>query len=175
MRALTAAPLALGLEPREYENFTFDSATAATVTSFVIALCLGIIVAALYNYYIHRVPGAAIRALLHAEALSPESAKTAAELGLSHSPLALWELTRGNSLARLTRLANDPQDEKADRRSPDARFYIPEELKYRAEIRFDKKGNGTFGLVFTCLLAVGVAALILALLPWFLGVIDGMM
>ena len=57
----------------------------------------------------------------------------------------------------------------------EVRYYIPEELKYRAEIRFEQKGNGLFALVFTCAAAVGLAVLVIALLPWFLGVIDKFM
>ena len=140
--ALTAAPLVFSLEPRVYENFTLDAATANTIGSFVIALGLGIIVAALYNYYIHRVPGAVIRALLAAGAFSPESAKTPAELGLLDKPIALWELTRGNSLAKLIRFVSDEQNELGVcLQTPSTRYYIPEELKYRAEVRFDKKGR----------------------------------
>jgi hypothetical protein len=168
MRHAAVAPLAFQLEAREYEHFTLDAATADTLGWFVIALCAGIILAALYSFYIHRVPGEVVRTLLRAEALSQESAQTATELGLAKKPLALRELTRGATLARLiTRVDAEEGGE--------ARYFIPEELKYRAEVRFNKKGNGLLGLLFTCALAVVLAALLFALLPWFLGVIDKMM
>ena len=177
MRPLTAASaLIFSLEAREYENFTLDAATANTIGSFVIALCLGIVVAALYSYYIHRVPGAVVRALLHAEAFSPEKAKTVAELGLLDKPLILWELTRGNSLVKYIRFVGDTPDENGICiQSPNTRYYLLEEMKYRAGVRFDKKGDGTLGLILTCAISVVLAAMIIALLPWFLGVIDKMM
>lgn len=46
-----------------------------------------------------------------------------------------------------------------------ARFYVPEDLKYRAEIRFEKRGSGWPAAVLTVVLAVVLAALLCWLLP----------
>lgn len=177
----------------EYEHFTITAAGGRTIGLCVIALAVGVMLAALYNFYLRRVPGGVARRLLDAGALSPETAKTAGELGLAGKRLALFELTRGSALSHIVRRADerdatdDPSttDEPAnptigsgtaaDTAATEARYYIPEELKYRAEIRFDKKGNGLFALLFTCAAAVGLAVLVIALLPWFLGVIDKFM
>ena len=166
----------------EYEHFTITTVGAKTIALCVIALAVGVMLAALYNFYLRRVPGGVARKLLEAGALSPETAKTAEELGLSGKRLALYELTRGSALSHVVRCTAagtggaDTTDETTNSGDAgEAKYYIPEELKYRAEIRFDKKGNGLFALVFTCAAAVGLAILIIALLPWFLGVIDKFM
>ena len=52
------------------------------------------------------------------------------------------------------------------------RLYIPEELKYRAELRFDKKGNGVAGLVLTAVLTVALAILLIKLMPDILQLVD---
>ena len=161
----------------EYEHFSIDAATARGIGTFVVALCIGILLAALYNFYMRHVPGSVVRTLLRAEALSEESAKTAEELGLSEKPLAMFELTRGSALSHIVRYVGDEPDAEG-RRAPktaDTRYYIPEEAKYRAELRFDKEGNGAAGLVITAVLSVAIAALVIRLLPWFLGVIDGLL
>lgn len=83
---------------KEYEHFTITYATAKTLTALVVAICAGVILAALYNFYIRRVPGGVVRLLLSRDALSPETALSAEELGLLDKPFALWELLRGVSL-----------------------------------------------------------------------------
>ena len=83
---------------KEYEHFTITYATAKTLTALVVAICAGVILAALYNFYIRRVPGGVVRLLLSRDALSPEKALSAEELGLLDKPFALWELLRGVSL-----------------------------------------------------------------------------
>ena len=57
----------------------------------------------------------------------------------------------------------------------DVRYYIPEELKYRADVRFDAKGNGVFALILTAVVATALAMALIAFLPSFLTVIDNLM
>ena len=53
-----------------------------------------------------------------------------------------------------------------------ARFYIPEDLKYRAEIRFEKKGSGWIPVLLTAIGSLIGAAVICYLLPDFIGLLD---
>ena len=46
-----------------------------------------------------------------------------------------------------------------------ARFYIPEDLRYRAEIRFEKKGSGWGIVALVAVLTVVVAILLCRFLP----------
>ena len=179
---------------KEYEHFTLSYATAKTITTVVLAVCLGVILAALYNFYVRRVPGGVARLLLSREALSPEKALSAEELGLLDKPFALWELLCGVSL-RHTVCAVEEEGEKqpaeasepaegkvgrtkkkkaSDEPKFDAqtRFYIPEEKKYRAQVRFENEGNGTVGLVLTCGLTVVLGITLIKLIPVVLAMID---
>ena len=56
-----------------------------------------------------------------------------------------------------------------------ARFYVPEELKYRAEIRFRTKGSSWWTVALTALLSVVVAALLCRLLPDAVAFADNLM
>lgn len=55
-----------------------------------------------------------------------------------------------------------------------ARFYIPEELKYRAENRYDKRGSGVLSVLLTLLLSVLLAALLCRFLPSLVGFADNL-
>ena len=55
-----------------------------------------------------------------------------------------------------------------------AHFYIPEELRYRAEIRFDAKGSNWRSAILLTVAAVVVAALLCAFLPDVVAFIDNL-
>jgi hypothetical protein len=128
------------------------------------------------------VPGNIIRAILKAEAHTPEAAKTLTELGLDKNPLYRFELRR-NAVLKKTVLCTSEQEtgegedesEKAESAAKEERFYILEEDKYRAEVRFDKKGNGVVGLVVTAILTVALAILLIKLTPAVLGMVDNLL
>ena len=52
------------------------------------------------------------------------------------------------------------------------RYYVPEELRIRAEIRFRKKGNGVVGVFLTVLLFLVVGYVSLTVIPWFIDAIN---
>ena len=53
-----------------------------------------------------------------------------------------------------------------------ARFYIPEDLKYRAEIRFERRGSGWLPVLLTVVGSLIGAALVCKFLPGFIGLLD---
>lgn len=161
----------------EYKKLTFDAADARMARTLIFAVCFGIALSAVYNFYQHRVPGGIVRRILAAGALSPESAKTAAELGFDNSMLALFELQKGTTLSHVVRFVGDTPDEGGKRPAQNAetRYYIPEEQKYRAELRFQKEGHGAVGLLLTVLLAVLAAPILCRMLPLFLTFLDSLL
>ena len=182
-------------------------ASSGTITFIVIAICAGVILAALYNFYIRRVPGSVVRLLLSRGALSPETALSAEELGLLEKPFALWELLRGSSLRHIVaavpaeETAQNTNEQEADEKEADeqktdekeadegnqsaaateesawnskTRFYIPADKKYRAQLRFEEKGNGVVGLAITCALTVVLGILLVKLIPLGLSAIGNL-
>lgn len=156
------------IEAREYQNFTFDAASRTMARNAIVALCIGIVLASLYAAYQRGVVGKPVRALLRAEALSPEAAKTLAELSLDRNPFVVFEVERNRVLKGLIRTVEGREGEAM-------RYYIPEELKYRADVRFEAKGNGVFALILTAVVATGLAIALIALLPTFLTIIDNLL
>ena len=55
-----------------------------------------------------------------------------------------------------------------------ARFYIPEDLKYRAELRFESRGSGWITVLLTVVLSIVGAALVCWLLPDFVQLLDNL-
>ncbi len=160
---MTAIVSFFSVTPREYEKISFSPTDASTATVLIWGICLVSVLASLYAFYVQKVPGRVARTLLRCEAEDADSAKTAEELGIGSSSLAMLELTRGTALRRIVHTT--------DASTP--RYFIPAELRYRAEVRYDKKGNGFLGLLFAVLLSIGLALLLINLLPMVLGIIDG--
>ena len=154
------------IEAREYANFTFDAAARNTLRNVILAFCIGILLASLYTLYQKLVPGNIVRKLLGAQAHTPETAKTLAELSLDRNRLVAYELSHNRVLAGLIKTVEGEGD---------TRYYIPEELKYRADVRFEEKGFGVAALLLTAVVVAGLALALIAFFPVFLSIIDNLM
>jgi len=154
------------IEPREYAHFTLTAAKAATIRNAVFAVCFGVILAALFAYYQRAVPGGFARALLKSGACSPETAKTRAELGFGKTPFLKRELRDGSFLRRVVRVAE---------REGEPRYYIDEEDRIRAEVRYDKQGSGLLALLLTAALTLIAGMVVIRLTPAILNIIDNIM
>lgn len=200
-----------------YENFSVSANLGATLRNIVLALAIGIIIAAFMTASTRTGIGGFVRTLLAHECFSPEKAKTLSELGYFRNAGVRRDLSRGGILRMVVKRADLTEDEKptpaventeaesvftdavADSSKADAvekagkrsaffakksannatrianntekidfltaRFYIPEDLKYRAEIRFEQKGSGWLGAILVSVFAVIAAAVICSFLP----------
>ena len=161
------APLLFTIPARQYEHFNFDEADASLTLIVILGICGGCLLAALLSLYQSYLPGGFVRALLRCGAHTAETAKTAAELGYENSPFIRFELRRGTVLKKLVTVL--PGE------GTPPRYYIPEALKYRAEVRYEKKGNGPVQLLLTVLLLFFLAWLCTKLIPVVLSLIDAML
>ena len=169
--------------PATYNHFSFDASDAKMTLWVLVGLCFAVILAALYVLYERNVAGAFIRALLDREALSPESAKTLDELGFNKNPFVKFELAHSAVMQKTVKMVEEPEREEATEQDAplnevqgdNRRFYIPEELKYRAAQRYENKGNGPVQFIITAVLAVVVTALALRYFHVILGILDGML
>ena len=155
-----------------YDNFSITEQTANTVNRIIPALILGIIIAAVATVFSRRLVGDFVRTLIEKEALSPERGVTLLETGAFRSTVVRRELCRGVFLRKVVFC----REEQAflDEKGKDAtyeidftkdHFYIPEDLKYRAENRFNQKGTGWLSVVLTVVLVPLVVGLICRFMP----------
>ncbi len=182
-----------------YENFSVGAGTATTVRNIILALMIGFIAASVMTAYTRQGLGGFVRKLLREECLSPEQAKTLMELGYFRSSMIRRELSRGTTLRMVVRCCDGEQSQEQEQSSAPnqtaeasekvtpapqntqthrkidfltARFYIPEDLRYRADVRFDAKGS-SWGLVaVSTVISILAAALLCWLFPDVIALAD---
>ena len=174
------------MELGTYDNFAISGASGAALRNIILAVACGIILATFMTLYTRRGLGGFVRRLIKAEANSPENAKTLMELGYFRSVMIRRELARGSALRMVVRCPEQEAFEtgavesaqdgtsgssagqgSAEKRTRPllfrhnfltSRFYIPEDLRARAEVRFDAKGSGWLPTVITVIVTVIAAA-----------------
>lgn len=179
------------LEFGSYENFSISNEATATIRLLVIGLMFGMMIASIMTVRTRQGLGLMVRKLLNEEAFDPSKAKTLSDLGLFRSTLIRRELSRGVSLRKVVKCVEEEEwnalhaetetKKSKGKTKPEkfkmdftvARFYIPEDLKFRAEIRYEQKGSGWKMLLLTTVLSLLIGGLIFWLLPDIIGLVDG--
>lgn len=116
----------------------------------------GLAIAAIIAFFVSATARRVVKAILTAGALSPETAKSAAELGLT-GPLVRRALKEGSSLRKTVK-----------RSVWNEGFFIPEEDAGRAEVRYVKKNNPIAWIAGIALIVAATEAVVL-ILPLVLG------
>ena len=162
-----------------YDNLSVTEQTADIINKIIPALILGIIFAAIVTAFGRRTVGGFVKTLIEKEALSPETGVTLFETGGFRSTVLRRELCRGAFLHKVVFC----REEQAylNEKGKDAiykidftrdHFYIPEDLKYRAEIRFNPKGSSWLSVVLTVILVPVFVGLLCRFMPNILQFID---
>ena len=178
----------------DYENISIDNGGIVTTAMVIVAGFIAVMVGASAMIFTKRVLGRLVRRLIKSEALSPESAKTLDEISLGKS-LAMKLFINRMTLAKAVRCREEDEYygiDGTDESAPDAykrslvtpaklrykrnpskdHFYIPEEQKYRASVRFDKKGTNPVMLVILAIVYIAIALTIVKILPSLVGFAD---
>lgn len=155
-----------------YDNFSVTEQTANIVNTIIPALIWGIIIASVATVFCRRVVGEFVRTLCKKEALSPDRAVTLMETGLFRSTIIRRELCRSAFLRKVVFCREE--QEILSEKGKDAtykidftkdHFYIPEDLKYRAETRFNQKGSTWVYVLVTAVLVPVVVGLLCRFMP----------
>jgi len=153
--------------------------TNATAIEYIaVSLFIGATLASIGMFINKNVIGSVARALIERGASDPGSALTLSELGLSRNFFVKNALKGNGALRKLVNEAEDrvimlpdgssyfERETKLDINS--ARFYIREESRIRAELRYSKKGNDVLMLILSIVVYFGVAWLITIVVPFML-------
>ena len=140
------------------------------------ALFIGCVLGAFMIFYQKRVIGAFVRKLLSAGADSPDNAKMISEIGFAKNPFVRSELRRSGTLRRIVWEVDDNMQTSAEgvtfsaREKPldpeSARFFIPEENRIRAELRYSEKGTDVYTIVLMVILFLAIAYAALFVVPY---------
>lgn len=159
-----------------------------SVKLMILGLFIGLSLAGFGALYDKRVLGESVRAILRKEAYTPETAVTLSELGYARNSIVRHSVRKSVTLRRVVRcveeekfLAEQEQRraEHEEKRKSDKslgrfreleytfdlendHFYIPEEIRYMADVKFEKKGSSWLGaIVFTLVMLVGYVVLLI--------------
>lgn len=157
----------------EYQHFSVSQQTGSVVKNLILGIALGVILAAMLSCYVKTVHGGFIRRLLKENCHSPQQAKSLSDLGFFSNVSIRKQLLRGGAIGALVKSVT-PTGESAttDRALSTARFYIPEDLRYTAEFRYEKRGSGVRAVILTAIITMIAAALICRFLPQLIGLAD---
>lgn len=178
------------------KNYDLSSPTI-TLTLVLWAMYAGLVIACAMSVYNKNYPGAVVRALIKKECLSPEGAMTLGELGIKPSALRRRTMRDKATIRKYVAVANPEACRRSTPRSgaalavrrflsmdtsdvvtydfDTARFYIPEDKKHVADVRYGTSSKLVPGIITVVAAAVLGAALVLALMhfiPEILEMVD---
>lgn len=171
-----------------YDNFDLYN-PFISVELIVWALFGGFVFASLLAVYNKRLIGGLVKRILSENATTPEKALTVTELGYGTDWFIKNALRKDEALLRFVSRVDAPAAEDTDAEKEDeadaksasesklidfetARFYIPEEKKYKAEVRYAGKGTDfvAFGICVVIFAVSAFAAIFL--IPDLIQLID---
>ncbi len=182
-----------------YDNLKLGGGSLISVRLIIVGIFIGVCLAAFASVFNKRILGAFVRKLLGEECLSPESGKTLPELGYADKLFIRNGVRRGVNLRRvvrcreeeeyLARMAEQEATYEERRRSnpalpkkfrpesfrvnPDEHhFYIPEDMKYVADMKFEQKGTTWGGAVLCVILMAAALVAVLLVLPKILELVN---
>ena len=164
---------------------TLDIAVNGVSLELIVwSLFIGIMVAGAIAVYNKRFLGGFVRKLIEEEAFSPEKALTLEELGFENNKLLQREILKGVIFKSIVYEKDDEvviQDKSAipvfheELDFKNARFYVPYELRHRAELKFDKKGTHIMLMVISSVFFLALALSILYFSEPFAEFINGIL
>ena len=162
-----------------YTNFSFTASQQKMLPLIVFALFFGVFLASFYALYIRSILGGIVRKLIGGENFDPARAKTVAELGYEKNLFVLQALKSPYSLRRVLRSqeldAHEAEGKSAADFRPDPKnehFYLPEEDKYKAEMRFGRSATEPHTILFVLLCIVICEIVVFAFLPELVSFFD---
>ena len=181
-----------------YEYLTVDVGTLLSVRLIILGLFIGMCFAAFASVYNKKVLGDVVRKILSMEALSPDTALTVEELGYEKSPIIRLALKKSTSLRRVVKsreeelyykeLENKREEYLLKKNNGEKipkfketpykmdvsadHFYIPEDMKYMADIKFEKKGASWLGAVLITVILTVAFFVLMYFLPDILSFIN---
>lgn len=186
------------LEMPKLDNFHIEARTISTIRMMIFGITIGLIIASAASVYNKRHLGSLIRTMIEKNCMSPENAMTLEDLGYAKTFGIKSAVKRGGTLWRWARCREEDEhvaemikkreefeklhageskppkfkeiDFKCDPKT--MHFYLPEEKKYAAEIKFDKKGFRWGGVVIVAIASIVLSAFLCYMLPDVIKYVD---
>ena len=183
---------------RVYENLGMGSGTLISPTLIIVGLFIGLAIAGFGVVYNKKILGGFVRKLLREEIISKEKATTLSEIGYEKKSLIKRAVRTNHALRHIVVCVQEEKyneeiakkrDEHEQKRKDDPtlpkfkeieykidsendRFYIPDDKKYLADIRYDAKGTTWRGAVAFVIISLIVMIAAIIFVPYILELID---
>lgn len=180
------------------ENFSIKSNALFSFRILIIGITIGLVIASAMSVYNKRHIGSFIRKLISEGCLRPDNAKTLEELGYIKNIGVRSAIKSGGTLSRWARCREEDEfvaaikeqkakfdeEHKEDAKAPKfiepefrrdcntMHFYLPEEKKYAAEVKFDDKGARWWAVAIVAVAAIVLCAFICYILPDAIKMVD---
>ena len=143
------------------------------------SIAIGSVCAILFTYYNRTILGGFVRTLISKEALSIDSAITLAEAGYQKNAFIRRALMKRDTFRKIVfevddeiMIASEGHSFSA-RTKPinlnTARFYVAQENKIMAELRYDNKGADIFGIITSIIVVLALAYVVTLAVPHLVG------
>ncbi len=180
------------------ENISLGTGTLVTLKTVLVGITLGLIFASFVTIYNKRYIGGFVRKLLREECLDADRAKTLDELGYLNKYGIRYAIRSSGTLTRWIRCVEEDEfyaKQDAEREAFEAahkdaakpprfkekefkrdtktmRFYIPEEKKYAADVKFEAKGANWLSFVLVTVVSIVLCAFLSYILPDIIKMVD---
>lgn len=155
-----------------YNQINLSDLSASSLEVIVWGICIGIVLATLLSVLYKCFTAPFIKALIKAEAFDEARAKTLRELNFSGKWYIKNELKYQSKAMRryVVPVVDGDSSQGADLTAKKvdvetARFYLPEDKKIEAEIRFTEAKNPVFTIVITAVLVFAAAVFAMTAAP----------
>lgn len=138
--------------------------TDNTLAKVIWAFYIGIVIASIVMWFNQKVIGRVVRTLLKREILSPDAAITAKEGGFSGF-FVLRALANEYSALRRVVFCTVDKSKLKKKDFETAKFYIPEELKYRADVKYHGRNTSIVIIIAGAIAMFIMAVLCLEYIP----------
>lgn len=180
------------------ENFKIESNALLSFNLIVIGLTIGIIIASFATLYNKRYIGDFVRKIISEGCLDANTAKTLDQLGYLRNIGIRNVIKSGGTLSRWVRCVEEDEHlaaveakraefeelHKDDPKPPKfveptfkrdcntMHFYLPEEKKYAAEVKFEKAGANPIAVLLVAIISIILCVFICYMLPDTIKLVD---
>ncbi len=154
----------------DFSFFVTDGYKEIDINIILISVFIGIIAASIAIVYRRYVLGGIVRVIVDKKAFSEESAITLEDMGYKNNIFVKFALRKSSTFRKTVHGVGE--ENKDSGIVP--RFYIPENIYMREEIKYCKKGTNVFGVFFAAVLFLVIIYLLVNYIPWIIDSLTGL-
>ena len=133
-----------------------------TLAAILYPMLIGLIIGATIVLFNKQVIGKLVKKLLDDKIHSEGSAKTLDELGFGKSRILKFLLRDGTTLRKVVKTAEGGEGGEA---GAAARYYIPQDCAYRAEVTYNPDGSSVVTVVIAIVMFIALTFIMMTVIP----------